>query len=99
MLHRPALSLAAAGVAACLAMTGCSSGVSDTASASTEIIDAPVSDPADLKIAYFSAGTSNAYLQAAIDEAKKTAGELGADLDVFDGAFDARCSSTRCSRR
>ncbi|MBM7516635.1 sugar ABC transporter substrate-binding protein [Nocardioides nitrophenolicus] len=90
MLHRPALSLAAAGVAACLAMTGCSSGVSDTASASTEIIDAPVSDPADLKIAYFSAGTSNAYLQAAIDEAKKTAGELGADLDVFDGAFDAQ---------
>ncbi|GEB14724.1 sugar ABC transporter substrate-binding protein [Pimelobacter simplex] len=90
MKHRPLLTVAAAGVAACLAMAGCSSGVTDSASASTEIIAPPVSDPADLKIAYFSAGTSNSYLQAAIDEAKKTADEIGADLDVFDGAFDAQ---------
>ncbi|AXG82156.1 sugar ABC transporter substrate-binding protein [Streptomyces paludis] len=44
----------------------------------------------DLKIAYFSAGTSNAYLQAAIAAAKKEAGTLGVKLDVFDGQFDAQ---------
>jgi ribose transport system substrate-binding protein len=46
-----------------------------------------ISDPRDLKIAYFSAGSSNSYLQAGIAEAKATAAELGAELDVFDGQF------------
>ncbi|MDT0440578.1 MULTISPECIES: sugar ABC transporter substrate-binding protein [Streptomyces] len=45
---------------------------------------------ADLKIAYFSAGTSNAYLQAAIAAGKKKASALGVRLDVFDGQFDAQ---------
>ncbi len=87
------LTLTAGAAAAAFALSACSSGVSepsDSADAATEIIEAPVSDPADLKIAYFSAGTSNAYLQASIDEAEKVADELGADLDVFDGAFDAQ---------
>ncbi|MFE7974061.1 sugar ABC transporter substrate-binding protein [Streptomyces shenzhenensis] len=44
----------------------------------------------DLKIAYFSAGTSNAYLQAAIAAAKKKSKDLGVGLDVFDGQFDAQ---------
>lgn len=44
----------------------------------------------DLKIAYFSAGTSNAYLQAAIAAGKKKASSLGVRLDVFDGQFDAQ---------
>lgn len=83
------------GTATVLALSACSSGIDSGTGSSAEgdgadIIDAPVSDPADLKIAYFSAGTSNSYLQAAIDEAKKTASEIGADLDVFDGAFDAQ---------
>lgn len=89
------LAGAALGLATCLAVASCSSGVSDTGSdgdggGSAEIIDAPVADPSDLKIAYFSAGTSNSYLQAAIAEAKAVAEELGAELDVFDGEFNAQ---------
>ena len=49
-----------------------------------------VSDPKDLKIAYFSAGSSNSYLQAGIAEAKTTAAELGAQIDIFDGQFSAQ---------
>jgi len=44
----------------------------------------------DLKVAYFSAGSSNQYLQAAIDEANSYAKEQGFTLDVFDGNFDAQ---------
>ncbi|MDO9379635.1 MAG: sugar ABC transporter substrate-binding protein [Nocardioidaceae bacterium] len=80
---------AALALSACLITAGCST-ETPSATASNDIIDAPVSDPADLKIAYFSAGASNAYLQASIDEAKKTAKEMGATLDVFDGQFDAQ---------
>jgi ribose transport system substrate-binding protein len=91
MKTRRTLGLAALAVSACLAVTACSSGVSDSGSSdSAEIIDSPVSAADDLKIAYFSAGTSNSYLQASIDEAKKVAEEIGADLDVFDGEFTAQ---------
>ncbi|GAB3060233.1 sugar ABC transporter substrate-binding protein [Sediminivirga luteola] len=44
----------------------------------------------DLRVAYFSAGSSNQYLQAAIDEANVFAEENGFELDVFDGEFDAQ---------
>jgi ribose transport system substrate-binding protein len=44
----------------------------------------------DLKVAYFSAGSSNQYLQAAIAEAKAYAKQEGFSLDVFDGNFDAQ---------
>ncbi len=90
MKTRRTLGVAALAVTACLTATACSTGVSDSATTSDEIIDAPVSDPSDLKIAYFSAGTSNSYLQASIDEAGKVADEIGADLDVFDGEFNAQ---------
>ncbi|MEO9324824.1 sugar ABC transporter substrate-binding protein [Nocardioides sp. C4-1] len=86
---RTSLALATT-AAVCLGATACSSGAETSDSSSATIIEAPVSDPQDLKIAYFSAGTSNSYLQAAIEEAEKTADEIGADLDVFDGAFDAQ---------
>ena len=98
MKTRRIAAMAALGLTASLALSNCSSGV-DTASDSgsgsgssggTEIIEPPVDDPADLKIAYFSAGTSNSYLQASIDEAKKVADEIGAELDVFDGEFNAQ---------
>ena len=95
MNTRRLAAAAALGLTASLALSNCSSGV-DTASGSgagggdTEIIAPPVDDPADLKIAYFSAGTSNSYLQASIDEAKKVADEMGAELDVFDGEFNAQ---------
>jgi ribose transport system substrate-binding protein len=43
-----------------------------------------------LKIAYFSAGSNNVYLQAGIKAAKDTAKKIGADMTVFDGSFDAQ---------
>lgn len=49
-----------------------------------------ITSPSQLKIAYFSAGTSNSYLQAAISAAKTWASQKGAKLDVFDGQFDAQ---------
>lgn len=91
-MKTPRLTGVALGLIACLAIASCSSGVgtsSDTGG-SEDNIDAPVSEASDLKIAYFSAGTSNSYLQASIDEAKKVADEIGADLDVFDGEFNAQ---------
>ena len=43
-----------------------------------------------LKIAYFSAGSNNVYLQAGIKAAKDTAKKVGADMTVFDGSFDPK---------
>jgi ribose transport system substrate-binding protein len=40
------------------------------------------------RLAYFSAGASNMYLQAGITAAEETAKKLDADIDVFDGQFD-----------
>ncbi|WP_165820761.1 sugar ABC transporter substrate-binding protein [Pueribacillus theae] len=40
------------------------------------------------KIAFFSAGASNNYLQTGIEHAKKTAKDLGMEIDIFDGRFD-----------
>lgn len=40
------------------------------------------------RVAYFSAGASNNYLQTGIQEAEKTAKEFGWKIDVFDGKFD-----------
>lgn len=70
----------------------CSTGTETGTSSSSKTASKPsgVKSRGDLKIAYFSAGTSNAYLQAGIDAAKKKANEMGADLDVFDGQFDAQ---------
>ncbi|RFU70570.1 sugar ABC transporter substrate-binding protein [Peribacillus saganii] len=40
------------------------------------------------RIAYFSAGASNTYLQAGISAAEETALNFGADIDIFDGQLD-----------
>lgn len=42
-----------------------------------------------LKIALFSEGANNSAMQASIDGARKAAAELGWQIDVFDGKFDA----------
>jgi len=42
-----------------------------------------------LKIAIFSEGANSSAMQASIDGAKKAAAELGWQVDVFDGKFDA----------
>lgn len=84
----PAAALAAS--ALLLALTGCTT-ASSQAGSTESASDAPtVSDPKDLKVAYFSAGSSNQYLQASIEEAKTVATEGGFSLDVFDGQFDAQ---------
>jgi ribose transport system substrate-binding protein len=41
-----------------------------------------------LKLAYYSVGANNTYLQSGIKGAKETAAKYGASIDVFDGAFD-----------
>lgn len=42
-----------------------------------------------LRIAFFSEGANNSAMQASIDGAKRAAAELGWQIDVFDGKFDA----------
>ncbi|MDZ7886831.1 MAG: sugar ABC transporter substrate-binding protein [Mycobacterium sp.] len=80
---------AASVVAAAALLAGlCACSVDDTGTeGSTAQVKPSISDPKDLKIAYFSAGSSNAYLQAGISEAKAAAAELGASIDIFDGQF------------
>jgi ribose transport system substrate-binding protein len=86
---------AAAAAATALLLTGCTTASSQSSgsggdSSSAAQPTATVDDPKDLKVAYFSAGSSNQYLQAAIDEANTFAEENGIQVDVFDGAFDAQ---------
>ena len=87
--------VSAAVAAAALLLAGCSSpsqeaGGGSSTSASPAQPEPTVDDVADLRVAYFSAGSSNQYLQAAIDEAKSYADSEGFALDVFDGEFDAQ---------
>jgi len=94
MKNRYLLTATALGVAVLLA--GCSSPSQEAAttpSAGAEELGQPaasVDAVEDLKVAYFSAGSSNQYLQAAIDEAQTYAADMGFQLDVFDGEFDAQ---------
>jgi ribose transport system substrate-binding protein len=90
-MRRSSALRALTGVLACgvLALSACTVASSQTDSGPVQAT-ASIADAKDLKIAYFSAGTSNQYLQAAIDEAKKFAGEKGVTVDVFDGQFDAQ---------
>ncbi|MEH7505517.1 sugar ABC transporter substrate-binding protein [Neobacillus drentensis] len=64
-----------------LVLYGCSSAPSGNSSESG-------SGSKQKRIAYFSAGATNNYLQTGIDHAEKTAKELGMNIDVFDGRFD-----------
>ncbi|MCW2904966.1 MAG: hypothetical protein JWO67_7231 [Streptosporangiaceae bacterium] len=96
-MKRVTLRAAAAAIAAAaLLLTGCTTASSQSASSggaggtTAGQPAASVKSVKDLKIAYFSAGSSNQYLQAAIDEAHKFATENGVQLDVFDGQFDAQ---------
>lgn len=99
------LAVGAAVLGTALAAAGCStpSGSSSTSSSSAAAVTAAAAAPSaggqptptvtsvkDLKVAYFSAGSSNQYLQAAIAEAKAYAKQEGFSLDVFDGNFDAQ---------
>lgn len=83
---------AAAALVAALALSACSTAV-DQASKPASTSAGPsvsITKPSQLKIAYFSAGTGDSYLQAAIKAAHAEAAKLGGTLDVFDGQFDAQ---------
>lgn len=88
-------ALAAAGL---LVLAGCSSPsqqAADSASDAGNSSEAAqphstVDSPAELKVAFFLAGSSNQYGQATIAEAEAYAEEQGFTLDIFDGEFDAQ---------
>ncbi|MCO4253534.1 sugar ABC transporter substrate-binding protein [Pseudarthrobacter raffinosi] len=83
MLSASALLLAGCSTASSRAETASSTGVTQAAATS-------VKNPADLKMAFFSSGTSNEYLKVAIEDAKAVAAKEGFKLDVFDGQWDAK---------
>ncbi|GAB2550065.1 sugar ABC transporter substrate-binding protein [Leucobacter ruminantium] len=88
------LLIPAALAAGALLLSGCSSPSQTASEQSASAVEGQpeptVESVSELKVAYFSAGSSNQYLQAAIDEAKAYADEQGFSLDVFDGEFDAQ---------
>lgn len=88
-----ALALTSLAVSSAVVLSGCTTASSQQGSDSTSNAEQPtpsVDNVQDLKVAYFSAGTSNQYLQAGIDEANRYADEQGFSLDVFDGQFNAQ---------
>jgi ribose transport system substrate-binding protein len=81
--------------ASLLVLTGCATNSSpqpssSTGAASATVAKPTVTDPSQLKVAYFVSGTNNGYLKASIDEAKKVAAENSFSIDVFDGQFSAQ---------
>lgn len=80
-----------------MAVTACGSDDSSSSSSSSSGSDATSSTDSGaaggevkqgLKLAYFSVGSNNTYLQAGIKGAKETAAKYGASIDILDGAFD-----------
>jgi ribose transport system substrate-binding protein len=67
-------------------LTAC--GGSDTTSKDSSPKGDTASSDSTKKVAFFSAGASNNYLQTGIEHAEKVAEEFGWELDVFDGKFD-----------
>jgi ribose transport system substrate-binding protein len=71
-----------------------SGGAATTAAGSTTSTGTDASSSAGgsvkrgLKLAYYSVGANNTYLQSGIKGARETAARYGATIDVFDGAFD-----------
>lgn len=91
LLATTALALTAVLLAGCTSPSQEAANTPDTPGAASDGQPVPsVDSVADLRVAYFSAGSSNQYLQAAIDEAQSYAAEEGFTLDVFDGEFDAQ---------
>lgn len=96
MRTRLTLTAAALAASATLLFAGCSSPSQQAAEdpgsgeAASGQPTPTVESVEEMKVAYFSAGSSNQYLKAAIDEAKVYAEEEGFSLDVFDGEFDAQ---------
>lgn len=72
-------------------VAGCGGGSDNTsseASSSTPAEETSGGVKEGLKLAYYSVGSNNTYLQAGIKAAEATAKKYGATIDVFDGEFD-----------
>lgn len=85
-----------AALSSVLALAACGSNDTSTATSSAETSGSATAaattgsgsgDPA--RIAFFTDSLDNAYLQAGVDEAKQTAQENGAQLDVISAGWDA----------
>lgn len=72
-------STASAGASSSASTTPATTGASDSAGGSVK---------RGLKLAYYSVGSNNTYLQAGIKGARDAAARYGASIDVFDGGFD-----------
>lgn len=86
VVQAAALATAAAvtlGLAAC-------SGPTEASTDSAAMIEPMAESSSDLKVAFFQAGSSNAYLQANISAAEQLATDLDITLDVFDAQWDAQ---------
>ncbi|SFE38826.1 ribose transport system substrate-binding protein [Paenibacillus algorifonticola] len=70
------------------ATSACSGNSSSPGAASSEPSGSSEGAGGAGKIAYFSAGASNAYLQKGLEAAESKAKELGFEIDTFDGRFD-----------
>jgi ABC-type sugar transport system substrate-binding protein len=70
------------------AATAASTAAASTGAATTAATDGGGAFKKGLKLAYYSVGSNNTYLQAGIKGAKETAAKYGASIDVFDGAVD-----------
>lgn len=89
MKRSPLITASVVGVSA-LVLAGCSSPSSQVDDRTSTGTETTITDAADLKVAFFSSGTSNEYLKVAIEEAQDLAAEEGFLLDVFDGQWDAK---------
>lgn len=78
--------------AASFLVVACSTPSESSDASSGDAADQPTAtfDASELKIAFFSAGTNNTYLQAGISGAKEAAAAANAEIDIFDGQFDAQ---------
>ena len=84
------LATASIVAASTLLLAGCSLSSTRTDDSAAGGTESTITDVKDLKVAFFSSGTSNEYLKVAIEEAQALASEEGFTLDVFDGQWDAK---------
>lgn len=89
------VAVAAAGLAACSSSGTSGSATSDGANSAPSSQGSTAAGGSALKLAYFSVGSSNTYVQAGIQAAQQAAAAAGAQLHVYDGAFSATTQSNQ----
>lgn len=79
----------AAITAVMLVLPACGSASTDEPAPAAGTDGADAGSETRLKLAFFSVGSNNSYLQAGIKGAKEAAAKYNADIEVFDGGFDS----------